>query len=723
MSDSPNRKPVGSPGLVSSFGSPSSASSTSSMNSSTSFNLNGNGSSNSPHHHHQKQPSYGGGSSANTVNTNSSSNNTIIKSVSASTGLNKSSSGVKTTGSGTSPASVSSPSLSTTYGNNNNNNSSTTSTTTSTSTTTTTVVGSSSSSTNFYSKKNVEYILLAEFDIDIGSKVKYQYPCPTGEDEALLAEFMLPDGAHNRDADWTVFFLNRPDPDGILSKNKKAKPKPKTQGKIICTIEAFIYKFSEEQESKGWVMLDADKLTLQIYSGSINVVGKNNVLVTKIIYINNIVVVVVVIESNQSEKHSDLEHTQLEPLFDCVLTDSGTALGVRFSEASEEEQFLQHVNRMIKEMAEEKILAAAAASTTISDNNNNNNSNNNNNGATDSLNRSTSSSSSRSDSNTLATAGGSPSTTTTTTTSSSSQFLYCLNYMNNQKDESVRRGAIVKSLAICTTHPFIHIYKPFMILGIQKYYSSPSLEVIIELYNSLNSLDMSTVPFLNDVQKHILRSSPDKNKQSHSTNITYLGKPMPVYIPITLFPDEVGDYKVITLVQKFGNDVMKIFNDRQGSDESVVGHRDTRQVCAVRQRLYGGSQLQHIGALRRGQDQESLPGVHPAHRGYGARRGGQSIKKLRKRKHVAEKEVLKIYDSFLNSIKTEQQVTEFLSYLPKSHGGLFPVAVGLFHQSKDVRNATCELLKRLDKIQTGSGFISGLNPFLKQCYERNLKYQ
>jgi len=70
----------------------------------------------------------------------------------------------------------------------------------------------------FYEEKprNVEYILLAEFDITTGSTVKYQYPYPIGVDQQMLAEFMLPDGTHKRQRDWTVFFLNRPGQEGIL---------------------------------------------------------------------------------------------------------------------------------------------------------------------------------------------------------------------------------------------------------------------------------------------------------------------------------------------------------------------------------------------------------------------------------------------------------------------------------------------------------------------------
>ncbi|CAG8460492.1 2611_t:CDS:10, partial [Funneliformis caledonium] len=68
---------------------------------------------------------------------------------------------------------------------------------------------------------HVTHILLAEFDIDKGSSLAHQYPEATGTDEHLLAELMLPDGAHLRTEDWTVFFLNQtiPDPDKISIDN------------------------------------------------------------------------------------------------------------------------------------------------------------------------------------------------------------------------------------------------------------------------------------------------------------------------------------------------------------------------------------------------------------------------------------------------------------------------------------------------------------------------
>jgi hypothetical protein len=57
----------------------------------------------------------------------------------------------------------------------------------------------------------IEYLVVAEFDINKGSSVKFQYPSPPpGSTDGFLAEMMLPDGVHQREEDWTVFFLNRP---------------------------------------------------------------------------------------------------------------------------------------------------------------------------------------------------------------------------------------------------------------------------------------------------------------------------------------------------------------------------------------------------------------------------------------------------------------------------------------------------------------------------------
>ncbi len=56
----------------------------------------------------------------------------------------------------------------------------------------------------------VDYVLVAEFDIDTGSTLRHQYPTNIPHYKAdWFAEHMLPEGAHNRDVDYTYIFLNR----------------------------------------------------------------------------------------------------------------------------------------------------------------------------------------------------------------------------------------------------------------------------------------------------------------------------------------------------------------------------------------------------------------------------------------------------------------------------------------------------------------------------------
>ena len=79
-------------------------------------------------------------------------------------------------------------------------------------------------------EKHVEYILVASFDIDQGSIMEHQYPGPIGGDENMLAELMLPDQAHMRAQDWTIFFLHKDNvEDEELRKERVEKRKAERQ--------------------------------------------------------------------------------------------------------------------------------------------------------------------------------------------------------------------------------------------------------------------------------------------------------------------------------------------------------------------------------------------------------------------------------------------------------------------------------------------------------------
>ncbi|CAG8467610.1 10952_t:CDS:2, partial [Gigaspora rosea] len=46
---------------------------------------------------------------------------------------------------------------------------------------------------------------------------------------------------------------------------------------------------------------------------------------------------------------------------------------------------------------------------------------------------------------------------------------------------------------------------------------------------------------------------------------------------------------------------------------------------------------------------------------------------------MTEQEVETLFKAFVNSISTDDQIIEFLAYLPQNQGGLFPIGLGLFY--------------------------------------------
>jgi hypothetical protein len=98
-----------------------------------------------------------------------------------------------------------------------------------------------------------------------------------------------------------------------------------------------------------------------------------------------------------------------------------------------------------------------------------------------------------------------------------------------------------------------------------------------------------------------------------------------------------------------------------------------------------------------------------------------SIMQLRLCKNLSEEEIISIFQSFLRHIKTEEQIFEFLSYLPEAQGGLYPIAAVLFHSSEAVRMRTVAFLKRLDSLREGSCCISQLNTFLMLTFDRYMR--
>ncbi|KAI0114889.1 spindle pole body interacting protein [Daldinia grandis] len=188
-------------------------------------------------------------------------------------------------------------------------------------------------------------------------------------------------------------------------------------------------------------------------------------------------------------------------------------------------------------------------------------------------------------------------------------LIYVLNLVYTRHDKSVKRGAVVKAMAICTRHPFLHIYKPLLLLALEEYYKSPVPETLALLYEAVNNMDLSLMPKLNLLERYLLQASNNQDlfvekfermiqrritldkaegfgepfdasrsppklqgisragtkahlegqsaysvpRDTHEfeSKVMYKGIPIPVKVPAAIMPETVGDFSLIKLIQTF----------------------------------------------------------------------------------------------------------------------------------------------------------------------------
>ncbi|KAI6783913.1 uncharacterized protein J7T54_001789 [Emericellopsis cladophorae] len=318
-------------------------------------------------------------------------------------------------------------------------------------------------------ENHVEYILVASFDIDRGPVMEHQFPLAITGDENMLAELMLPDQAHSRKSDWTLFFLHKESSEDEEDKERRAKEDRRRRRRRRRNRAAGI--IDEEDEDA----LD---------------------------------------ESDEED-------------------DDGSD-GYETSESEPE-------------------------------------------------------------------GGEGP------------PLIYVLNLVNTKHDKSVKRGAVVKAMAICTRHPFLHIYKPLLLLALEEYFKSPVPETLSMLFDAVNAMDLSLMPKLSLLERHLLLASDNRDlfvekfermiqqriledkaegssvdlgegnqspartagisrngtrayveggpsaysvpRDTHEleTKIMYKGIPIPVKVPTAIMPETVGDFSLIKLIQIFSD--------------------------------------------------------------------------------------------------------------------------------------------------------------------------
>ncbi|KAI1419996.1 docking domain of Afi1 for Arf3 in vesicle trafficking-domain-containing protein [Xylaria sp. FL1777] len=323
------------------------------------------------------------------------------------------------------------------------------------------------------SENHVEYILVASFDIDRGPVMEHQFPVAITGDEHMLAELMLPDQAHARNQDWTIFFLHKDSNQEEEEQEQKQKEARRRRRKRRRERAAGIITEDggapdEENDSPGD--------------------GEN--------------------DDDDDDLDNDDDSTDSEP------------------EGGE----------------------------------------------------------------------GPP-------------LIYVLNLVYTKHDKTVKRGAVVKAMAICTRHPFLHIYKPLLLLALEEYFKSPVPETLSMLYDAVNEMDLSLMPKLSLLEKYLLQSSENKDlfvekfermvqkriaedrtdhvgepfdasksppkpqsisragtkayleghtaysvpRDTHEfeSKVMYKGIPIPVKVPTATMPETVGDFSLVKLIQNF----------------------------------------------------------------------------------------------------------------------------------------------------------------------------
>ena len=112
--------------------------------------------------------------------------------------------------------------------------------------------------------------------------------------------------------------------------------------------------------------------------------------------------------------------------------------------------------------------------------------------------------------------------------SQTSPFYYGLNLVRNKADNTVRRGAVVKALAVFSSYSFLEVLaclfscccfcaffscnsvlcyfmlcyvmqalKSLLVVAMDQYFENPSLDTLTQFFQSMNSLNVSEIPFPN----------------------------------------------------------------------------------------------------------------------------------------------------------------------------------------------------------------------------------
>ncbi|KAJ3053403.1 hypothetical protein HK097_004379, partial [Rhizophlyctis rosea] len=369
---------------------------------------------------------------------------------------------------------------------------------------------------------HVSHILVAEFDIDKGSSLSYQYPNDTGTDPAVLAELMLPDGAHLREEDWTMFFLNQcaqntsgdkqdasPDAQSPLSDDKLAI-KPTITLTLFELDSRHSSHTSPHESSSTWKSITATSQAVLSFEDEFSLGLWTDDGTSRLCEI----------------EPYETTYYRPAPLEVCLFLDGGRTFGFRFDDEDDEIFFLKYMDMNTEEVRQIDPPPPAFPP-------------------------------------------------------AEPPLLHVLNLVRTKQIAGARRGARVKAMAVTSRQPWVHVFKPLLVLALEKFFLTPNEQILAGLYRSINAMDLSCMPRLSLLEKTILRNSDDaglfadvvreaerkgwrggeeatresgerggmgpggsgKNKDGRyfETKVDYDGIKIPMRIPLACFPEEIGE--------------------------------------------------------------------------------------------------------------------------------------------------------------------------------------
>ena len=177
------------------------------------------------------------------------------------------------------------------------------------------------------------------------------------------------------------------------------------------------------------------------------------------------------------------------------------------------------------------------------------------------------------------------------------RIMYLLNVVHAKRDATVQRGAVVKALAIATHYNHIAAFRAPLIMALDHYFESPSIDVLRELYDTLNAVDLASMPRPSPTEQQLMRRGVTARSlgspvPAHcpgdwvwKTTCTLRESSVPLRFPLYCSPDEVvnplDEAVLTTLTATLGEQTMRVFNAvLAGKRVLFVGYNHAAQdVC------------------------------------------------------------------------------------------------------------------------------------------------